>query len=97
MARSYKMTVNDTGDPEEVRARTVCRTILFGEDEAVTGWPTVSWQFRRGAADDWIGKTAGTKQGFNRPDGGSWQPNDLVAQVQVTSGEGSSTFAQHEE
>jgi len=89
--------VNDAGNPEQVVAQTVCQTILFGEDEGVTGWPTVDWQFRRAGTDSWISKTAGTKQTFKHPGGGSFGVGDVVADVQVKAGGGSSTFAQHEE
>lgn len=97
MAKSLTLTVNDAGDAEQVVAQTVCRYILFGEDEGVAAWPTVNWEFQRAGADSWISKGAGTKQQFTRPDGGAWQPGEVVANVRVKAGEGSSTFAQHEE
>lgn len=97
MAKSYTMTVTDAGDPEEVRALTVCQSILFGEDAGVAGWPTVDWEYRRSPTDNWISKTAGTSQIFKHPGGGSFEPGQLIAEVQVKSGQGTSTFGQHEE
>lgn len=97
MAKSVTLTVNDAGDPEQVVVQTNCKTILFGEDENVTGWPTVNWEFRRTGSTAWIGKTAGTKQAFSRHDPGYFEPGEVVADVRVKAGEGSTTFGQHEE
>ena len=88
------LTVNNTGPDETVVAQTVCRSIVFGEDESVAGWPTVNWAWRGPNSVDYKGKTAGTKEEFTKPNGLYFQPGEVVASVKTTAG--SSTFTQAE-
>ncbi len=92
MAYTRQMVVNAVGNDEELRAVTVCREIIFGEDDAVAGWPTVNWAWRAPDSTDFKSKTAGTKERFFKKTG--YQPNELVAFVRTLAG--SSTFTQAE-
>jgi hypothetical protein len=77
-------------------AQTVCKSIVFGEDDAVTGWPTVGWKWK-GAdpnSTDYKGKASGTKEEFVKPGGAYFQPGEVVAQVRTLTG--SSSFTQAE-
>ena len=97
MSLTRQQTVNDAADPEEVVAETTCWEIEFGEDESVAGWPTVDWQYKRSLTDDWRTRTAGTKAMFRNAGGQPFHPGDVVAYVQVVSGQGSSVFSKHEQ
>jgi hypothetical protein len=81
----------------KLTAQTVCKSIIFGEDEAVAGWPTVGWKWKGAdpTATDYKGKTAGTKEEFTKAGGAFFQPGEVVAYVQTLSG--SSSFTQAEQ
>jgi len=92
MAYTKQTTVNST--PENITAQTKCKSIVFGEDEAVAGWPTVAWAWRAPDATDFKGKSSGTKEEWAKPGGAWYEPGEVVAVVKTPSG--SSTFTQAE-
>lgn len=89
--KNYTMTVNNTGNDEQVVVQTVCREVLVGEDEGVANWPTTDWKFKTPGATDYTQKTAGTKQPFTRPLGSFFQPGDVICELATISG--STTFS----
>lgn len=90
-----QITVNAIGADEEIVVQSVCKSIVFGEDESVTGWPTVNWAWRGPDSTDYKTKTAGTKEEFRKPGGQFFSPGERVAYVKTTTG--SSTFTQAEQ
>jgi len=94
MAFTKLMTVNAVGNDEEIRAVTVCKKIVFVEDGAIVGGPTVDWAWKAPDSTDYAGKMAGTPEVFDKPGRAWYAPNELVASVKTATG--SSTFIQLE-
>ena len=90
MRNNYLMTVNSTGNDEELIALTDCPSILVGENEdPAVPFPSVDWQFKVPLATNYVTKTAGTKQLFTKP--GGFLARELVAKLKTVSG--SASFA----
>lgn len=96
MSITRTITVNAVGDPEEIKVATVCRRVIIGEDDAVTGWPTTGWSLRMPTMTSTaVGKAAGKTHIFQKSDGRHYQPDEILGYVEVPSG--STTFAISEE
>lgn len=93
MAFTKKTTCTSAG--ENIVAQSVCRSIVVGEDEAVAGWPTTNWSWAAPGSTDYKGKTAGTKEEFNKGGRSFYQPGEIVAVITVPGA--STTFVQAEQ
>lgn len=88
------VTVNNAGSDEQIVAQSVCSKITFGEDESVTNFPTVNWFYKSPTSTDYIKRSSGSRQVFQKPNGSFYQVGELVAYVKTETG--SSSFAQEE-